>query len=464
MKMKILMQAGLLILLTAGMYFKVEGGNDRTSPRLVGMARANTAVAWGVDAAGINPALLSVNRWSSVEVNILRAGFLFGSNFMDSDLYSTYFTGVDDPVTGERVAKHLTPDDKNKILNSFPNGTGKINTDAQVAWFGAAVRTNMYGAVAFTVSDRFSMNFTMPNDYMRLLLEGFSEFGSMYDFSGTDAQSWWIREYSFSYATPKFRDIGFLQWITFGVGLKRVSGYVYFGTESYEGYISNEDLDGGFVLSGSVNMNVRRASANFIHDPDAYEFSPVGDPAGSGWGFDAGIAAGITENIIAGLSITDIGSIRWTENTYGTTADASVEIDDIFSEEQRDSLENAYTGTDETIAPFSTSMPAAIRAGISWQKSNNLLIAADYTQGLNTMPANTTTPRFAVGVEWKLIRYLPLRSGMSVGGYAGFAWSLGFGLHIGFFNIEVATENIGLLLYPNKTKHASVTVGTNFRF
>lgn len=464
MRKKFLLHILLMLSLPASIFIQADAGNDRTSARLVGMARANAAAARGLDAVGINPALLSVPQRAAVEVSLIPAGVRFGSNFMDYNLYSTYFTGVDDPVTGERVAKHLTPQDKQNILDSFPNGHGKIHADAQVLWLGVSMRTDYFGGLALTISDRFSMNFIMPDDYMRMLFDGFSEIGSTYDFSGTEAQSWWIREYSISYGTPRLRLVDFLPWISFGGGIKRVEGYAYFGTESYEGFISNKGFDEGFMLGGEMNMVTRWASANFLHDPDVHEFRPMSKPAGMGWGFDAGIAAGITKDVVVGLSVTDVGFIRWTENTYRSTGDAIVEIDELFSSEQQDSLRDAYLGKNERSGAFATSLSAAIRAGASWQVNEKLLLAADYTQGLNNMPANSTIPRGAVGMEWRPVGFLPLRSGVAVGGHNGFTWAFGFGFNSMVFDLGIATENIGLLVYPDKSKQASVTVATKFRF
>ncbi len=464
MRIKFTYSITLLLLLMAIVPYRMEAGNDRTSARLVGLARANTAVARGIDAVGVNPALLSLPHTSKFEVSVLPAGVLLGSNFMDYSMYNTYFTGVNDPVTGERVAKHLSPQDKQDILDSFPGNHGTIQGDAQILWFGVSFRAPRFGGIALTVSDRVAMNLTLPGDYLKMLLEGFSEFGSTYDFSGTDAQSWWTRQFAIAYASPRLRLVEFLPWISFGGGIKYLQGYAYFGTEAYDGYISNLDYENGFLLRGEMNMVTRRASANFIYDPDMYEFNPVGQPAGTGWGVDLGIAAGISNNIVAGISITDIGSIRWKENTYGSSADLVVEVDDIVSSAQQDSLLDAYTGKDEAIGSFSTALPSAIRTGVTVQFSPELLVAADYTQGLNKMPANSTTPRFAIGVEWRPVNFLPVRTGMAAGGFNGFTWALGFGFNFSFFDLEIATENIGLLLYQNKSKHASVTVGTKFRF
>lgn len=464
MNTRAIVQIFSMVFLSAFLFTRVDAGNDRASARSVGLARAHTASVRGSDAVGVNPALLSVYQPSTFEIRLIPFGVRIGSNFLDYNFYADYFTGTEDPVTGDRVAKHLTPQDKQNILDSIPDGNGKIHVDAQVLWLGISIYTKYLGGIAFTVSDRFSTNLTIPDDYLRMLFDGFSATGSLYDFNGTDAQSWWIREYAFSYATPRFKLVSFLPTLAIGGGIKLIEGYSYFGIDTYDGYISNRSFEEGFVLDGKMNMITRRAFADFIHYPGEHRYNLMSKPAGMGMGFDAGIAASISKNITLGFSITDIGSIKWTENTYGSSETTVVEIDDIFSMEQQDSLRKAYTGNDERIAAFTTPLPTALRAGLSWQISHTLMLAADYTRGLNNMPANTTTPRIAFGCEWSLFSNLLLRTGIAFGGHDDFTWAFGFGLLSIEFDLEVATENIEWVADPAKSNQASITISTKFRF
>jgi hypothetical protein len=455
---RMVLAMGLIMLVLAGLH----AGNERTSARLIGMAGSNSA-ALGIDAIGVNPAFLAVPYGSRIEIAILPVGARFGSNFMDYSLYTSYFTGVADPVTGERTARHLTDADKNTILGSFPRDMGKINMDARILWIGAAIRYNFAGTFAVSVSDRVAGNLHLPNDYLRMMFMGFSESGSSYDFGGTDVRSWWIREYSIAYATPRMRIVDRLQWVSFGGGIKHVAGFAYFDTETYEATLSNLDFTNRFVLNGNVNIATRRASADFIHDPDRHGFTPLRNPAGTGWGVDLGIAAGITSSLTGGLAMTDLGVVRWNRNTYGSVSSGSVVIDDLMSSAQRDSLENAYAGRDGRIGAFTTALPAALRAGARMTINTSLLVAAEYTQGLNNMPSNSPVPRLSAGAEWRPTASMPLRSGFTIGGHQGFAWAFGFGVNASRFDFDIATENIGVFMYPNRSKHASVAMGMKFR-
>jgi len=112
-----------------------------------------------------------------------------------------------------------------------------------------------------------------------------------------------------------------------------------------------------------------------------------------------------------------------------------------------------------------------LRAGVAVQVDKvigwmpgEMLLAADYNKGLADAPGTTLYGRFSLGVEWKLLKFLPLRSGVSFGGTDRINYALGFGFNLGFFDLDVATENMELLWSADDVSHASVAVGTRFRF
>ena len=83
---------GFLILIMISLFYlphAMEAGSGSASPRLSGMAGSNSA-AYGIDAAGINPALIAPEKGRVFEISILPAGgFRLGSNFLNNDMYSS---------------------------------------------------------------------------------------------------------------------------------------------------------------------------------------------------------------------------------------------------------------------------------------------------------------------------------------------------------------------------------------
>jgi hypothetical protein len=147
-------------------------------------------------------------------------------------------------------------------------------------------------------------------------------------------------------------------------------------------------------------------------------------------------------------------------------------IDDVFSKSQQDSLQNLVEGTDRKVGGFETQLPTTIHIGCALQLGGpefaqsfpNVLLALDYSQGFNDMPGNSTKPRLSVGMEFKPLGWLPLRSGISVGGVDKGSWAFGFGFRFGPFGINAATEDILSLLQPDQANRVSAGIGMGLNF
>jgi hypothetical protein len=92
-----------------------------------------------------------------------------------------------------------------------------------------------------------------------------------------------------------------------------------------------------------------------------------------------------------------------------------------------------------------------------------MLLAFEYQQGFNHSPGNTTRPRVSLGAEWRPWRWIPIRSGVSFGGINRFNWAAGFGLDFNFLNLNLGTENFGMLFYPSSYNQLSVGLEMLFR-
>jgi hypothetical protein len=202
------------------------------------------------------------------------------------------------------------------------------------------------------------------------------------------------------------------------------------------------------------------------------DFTPFPDPAGKGVGFDIGASMQLSPGLFVAASITDIGNIKWTKNLVQTEGHFEFVMDDPFSEENADSLERAARGENHPGTEFSTPLPTTLRIGAAIQSDEfaplakvpgKMLLAFDYNQGLNNALGNTTKPRFSLGLEYRIIPLLPLRTGFSVGGGEGARWAAGFGLDFYFLSLDVGTENFGILFSPKDFQMLSVAAGLRIR-
>jgi len=460
MKMKKILIA-ILLLSSAG---KILGGGERTNLQGMGMARTSTAVARGIDAIGINPANLGYPDKGTVTFNIINFGTHIGTDFLDFGLYNKYFTGND---TGGAI--YLTDRDKHRILEAFPSGVAHTGFDFEIKLFSVSFQIERIGGFALSAIERAGFNLKIPQDYVEFILYG-NPIGRRFDFSQTYFNALWFREYALSYGRqiPHFN---FLKSMTAGFTVKLIHGYG-------AAYVSHNDsyftTDANAVLSYQVDVQTKAAGIDmFAEDTAKQNYSPFPRPAGTGWGFDLGVSGFVIDELSFGVALVDIGSINWNNNAREITCYSTYTIDDPFAGNQLDTLENAVKTESKKISGFSTTLPTALRLGVAYQFNKSplvgknfpgeLLFAFDYHQGFNNAAGNTTVPRFSLGAEYKPWKWLPIRTGVSVGGSDRLNMGFGFGFLLGFLDIEFASENFDAVFAPNSFNRFSFAFGMKLR-
>ncbi len=441
-------------------------GGERTNVQGMGMARTFVAGSRGLDAVGINPANLAANVDGTVTLSLLPFGVHIGSDFMTLGLYNEFFTGV--ATDQGRVGRKLTDADKQQILRAFPGGVGSIVADVEARPLGLTLQFDDWGAFALSVTERVAVEAKIPHDYAEFVLYGNTP-GSTYDFSQTSARAIWMREYAFSFGktlpTPDF-----LSSLAIGGSVKLVQGFGFYQIDRFHTQLTT-GTDG--VLNGNFDLAGHASGIDAFFDSHGAGFNPFPTPAGTGLGFDMGIASDVTEYLRLGVSVTDIGSIDWTANVKEMTSSANLRLTDPLSSAQRDSIENAVQGESRTGQAFSTSLPTTFRAGLAIQLNKipgiksffwgEWLLAFDYNQGVVDAPGSVETARYSLGLEFKPWGFLPLRSGISFGGTDRENIALGFGLHFGVVDLDFASENMNFLLDPESLSHGSVAAGLRIR-
>ncbi len=435
---------------------------ERTDIQGIGMARTFAASTHGLDAAGINPAnLIGGDRNYLIIVSLPRVGMHVGSDFMTYDLYEKYFTGID--TDSGRVGRYLSSADKQDILNAFPDGVGTLSADLEVRPIGLMVNLE-FGAFALTVTERVASAAAIPHQYAEFLFYGNTP-GSTYDFSETHIVGSWTREYGLTFATnlPGF---DFLSNVTGGIGLKLVHGYGYAELDRFNTSLITSTSG---VLRGTLDLHTRTSRIDALAESHSGSYSLFPAPAGTGLGIDLGMAGDLTEYMRVGVSVTDIGSMNWTRNVEEVTADSTIVVSDPLDPDQSNGVKDAVNGTSRPGEDFSTSLPTTLRMGVAvdlhklpFFKSflpGEMMVAADYNQGLVETAGSTLTPRLSFGLEFRPLPFLPLRTGFSFGGTDHYNWALGFGFHLGMFDLDLASENASWLFSTRGTSYGSAAVG-----
>jgi len=165
--------------------------------------------------------------------------------------------------------------------------------------------------------------------------------------------------------------------------------------------------------------------------------------------------------------------MQWTGNAMENSVDTTMVIDNLVGDGQKEAVDRTVQGHKKSIPSFYSTLPTQLRIGGAvqidrWVGSESfpgqLLVEVDYTQGFKNTPGSTTTPRFSLGVEYLPISWLPIRTGISVGGTDIFNMAFGLGFHFGAFNLDLASENVSAVFAPTSFSNASLALGMTLLF
>jgi outer membrane protein OmpA-like peptidoglycan-associated protein len=391
----------LVVLVTAAQALASPG----SSARSLGLAGAYTAVAGGVEAPMWNPANLGLPGRSVVSIRVPSVGAEVYNNSFSLGQYDRYFT------TGQ----YLDESAKNDLLGSIPTDGARADVYAN-----ADALALSWGHTAFSIHGWAPGYGTLSRDWFELLLNG-NELGRTYDLDA-DGEGYAVAEAAFS--TARDFSFGRFQNSAFGVSFKYLRGLYYAGVAQSD--LSFAALPTGFQSHGAMIARLAQG--------------------GNGFALDLGVASALNDRYRVGVSLLNLGSgIRWDRETE--EREFRVNADSLLILNSPDSLnevlDQATWDTTRDISSFASRYPTFLKAGIS-RETEKLLLSLDYEQGFSRGPGVTTTPRLSLGLEYRPFRFLPLRTGMSVGGLRGFFLGSGFGLDFSGYVLDVALANDGL--------------------
>lgn len=433
------------------------------------MSMGNTSVSnsYDIDAFNQNPANIlnqRLNKNSLIYFNLFTtAGLFTSSDYLSLDFYDDYFTKDDNGNT-----RYLNDNDKANILNEASNQQSNYLASAKI--LSVIYNTKSTGTFGLSIDERTNGNFIPSRDFLELGLYG-NEANTTYNLSENEVNAYWIREINVSYARKlKLKNNNSFDHISFGVSVKPQFGLYYLNTQQNDLTISTNDTN-AVQSSGRVEFLY-----SGLTDNNDFKYS-LGN-AGFGFGFDIGVNArlkNVSKNgyVNVGLSVTDLGYIRWNKNTNSYYNDGSFIITDITQQSQIDSLKDIIKGTKTPVPAFTSSLSPTLRLGISYKiidrvKNDSLnneraTIAVDYVQGLNDDLGGTTKPIIGIGGEYNFSKVLSPRLGFAFGGLQNFAMSIGLGINAGPVIIDIGTYNIASIFEPNGTTKLSMGMGIKFK-
>lgn len=393
------------------------------SVRAQGMAGAYTAHARGVDAALWNPANLAARGAPRLSIELAGLTAQVANNGVDLDLYNRH--------TGQVLSEA----DKQEILAAIPTRGLATAVDATATAVGVQV-------------DRFAISVTghglgytnLPRGVFELLLEGNAAADSV-TFDDSEGEAIAFAALNFAGAS----EVATTPWggLSVGMNLRYLQGIAYAELEEVTGALVTE-LDGvyGTALAQLVTAG-----------------------SGQGAGLDVGVSADLANQWRAGLSVQNVfGVIHYSGDLERRLFLAEVDTVSVVTLEEVESTDELYddqelrTGAE----PFNVTLPRVISLGLA-REGERTVYAFEYTQGFTNRAGSSTTPRIALGGEVLATPVLPLRMGLSMGGVMGPSASVGLGLKLGVFGLDLAAASHGKFL-PRDTKGVTLSVGTGLRF
>lgn len=433
--------------------------------------------ARGVYSLGGNPALLAFPDNRTLEfASILpfpNINLTLGNDFMTIEDYNYFFSGRTD-ADGNTNGLYLNSEEKQKFRDLFVSGT-EVNSNFSAILFAVTYFNKNVGGFGFAVKDKGSVNAAFPSDLVDLFLDG-NEKSRVYNFDDTSLRSWYVREYSLSYGYIIPFETGSFKNLSVGVSAKLLHGFTYNGVSKFSTSLQTME-NNSINIKSDIELYsafTKDLGVDYDFDDDSTRtssLSPFPSPAGKGFAFDIGFALQVAEVWTFGLTLSDIGSINWNRSSALYSKSGEFILDDVTDDEVLDSLMNTIEPEGEYIDGFSTPLVTNIGIGSAFQLDKfldgnfpgQMAIMLNLRMGLNSEYRNSKSA-FYGGFEWKPWKWLPLRSGIALGGYSGFGWQFGFGFELPIFEINFATSNLQTFYAAESAKRISLGISTRWKF
>jgi len=408
--------ATILVALASGRDAHPAAWDDARS---VAMAGSYTAVARGYNSIGFNPANLGLSDRPRFQLQLLSAGSSINNNAFSLDDYTRY-NGED-----------LSEADRRDILAMIPSEGWEFRGTVAAATLSLAA-----GPLVLSATGEGAATGTLPREIVELVFFG-NTMGETVTAGLAEGEAVAHADINLAYGY-RFGEYGWGE-LAVGINLKYIYGIAWFDVGRSETSLTT--VSEGIDADGSVLI---RSSTG-----------------GRGMGLDAGMAARVGDKWTLSAGIRDAASfIKWTAETKITEYLFTVE--GLNAETAGDSTTIVSEEIERPVESFNSTLAPQVNLGAA-RLCGDFLISADIKLGLKEGPGVSTRPQTALGAEYKGIGFLPLRAGISHGGFHGVSTGLGFGLKLSAFHIDFAWASSGTLL-PSLHDGFSLAVSSGLDF
>jgi len=418
-------------------------GQTRRDPRGMALAGAYGVMARGLFTVDYNPANLAIpERYKSYRV-LGGLATSFTNNMLSLRKYNDY------------NGKDMEADDgllKEQFLSEIPAKGWRIFTDLHLPL--PYLNFSRYNK-AFTSDMILIGDVGLPRGLVRLIFDG-NPIGK--DMNLDFREDFLImNQWAYSFAFP-------IRKLFFGVSLKYLQGISYFGL--------NPDSSYGYVRTNFTS------GKNYMEGEGYYLFQQ--SVGGRGFAMDIGITSQEINGYRLGFSVTNLfGRIKWNKNTVvsrllgnkGFIGDGGsyaywfevneARMDKFFGET---GFGDVFPGGNHSVSDsseFAMKYPSLVRFSMSKWLEEGMQLSMDFVVGFEDRFYSFGAWKWSTGIEITKNPRIPLRAGVSFGGWKHLELTFGSGFHWAFMHVDWAMGlNQGLWFTTAKGLNFCVNVYT----
>ena len=445
----------LLALMTSGF------GQAHIDARGLGLCNVYTVSSRGISAVGYNPANLGYTEDLTFSADLFDFKITAYNNFMSLALFNKYFSGDQDGEPFDLEQKMLGSDQTHKEFL-----LSELSEDGFAFGLGVSVPIPLLnismGNYAFTSGIEYYMQNSLPLGLFEVVMEG-NQVGRSFDLS-LSQDVLMVTNFGFSFAIP-------FEKYNVGATIKYLAGIGFAGVDSSGGAFSTRptglESDGFYRYTRAIGGNGLAVDLGFnTRKINNWQFGfAINNVIGFiNWGNDDNIIAkniGLIEGLVP---IRDLLQISSDSTTFSASTLYSMDIEGVNVTGALADTDSLFKFDEENVPkPDSIRMnyPAMFRLGGSYQYKNDFIVMADISAGLDDYYFADRSWRFAVAAEWIRFGMVPIRSGMAFGGPYGREASLGAGVHLIWFDADLALKLLGGMSFANAE---GIEFGISFQF
>jgi len=441
--------------------FSVVFSQAHIDARGLGLCNAYTITSRGVSSVGYNPANLGFTDEVGLSADIFDFKISAYNNFMSMALFNRYFTGDvnGDPVDLEAKMPGSNITHKDFLLSEVPEDGFAVGVGISIP---LPLLNVSYGNYALTSGLEYFQQNSLPHGLFEMILEG-NAVGKSFDLS-ISQDVILVTNFAFSFAIP-------FEGYNVGATVRYLAGLGFAGVDSSGGSLSTIatglESDGFYRYTRAIGGNGLAVDVGFnTRKIGNWQYGvAINNVIGFiNWGNDDNYIAKNIKVIESLVPIRSILQIPTDSTTFAASTLYTMEMESVNVTGALANSDSLFQLKEEDVAiPDSIRMnyPAIFRLGTSYQYEDDFIIMADLSAGLDDYYFADRSWRLALAAEWIRFKMVPLRSGLAFGGPYGREASLGAGVHLLWFDADIALKFLGGM---SLTSAEGIEFGINFKF